>query len=314
MTDKKVKSRVDKAEASVNVERRQMLLRTGVLGAVVAFAPGLLLREARAMHSGEVAWTMENLTRALNALRDDTFSGVTAFAVPGNDNWSVAQGRTTPVPGGMTTRADLYLSGGVDRLVPLPVPFMQQLLNAVGAELAQTPLQIPDSFQTSLGVPEEWLLEHLDAELDNFLTTGVSNSVFCALLLNLVATRVNANTLSGTLLSPFSRLTWEQKAEVFRQLEAESSFVKEAIRLRMTNSAYRAATPGVLHQFAAFMLRIPGFGSYCEFAVFDAATKTLRARPLGWAISNYQPGAPTTVPVAEGWDEFKGYYQNRRSV
>lgn len=299
-------------DSNVDLNRRQLVMRTGLLGAIALVAPDLLMPgKAQAMHSAGVAWTTDHLSRALTALRDDTMFGLIAFAVPGDDPWSVAQGVTTTTRGGIGTRADLYVASGLDLLVPFPVAFMRQLLDAVGYYLGQTPLAIPDGFRDTLGVPEEWLLEHLDESLDDYLANGVSNSIFASLLLNLVATRLDSESLSGPLLAPFARLAWAEKAEVFSQLESDSSFIKYAIKSRITQPDYRDAVPGALDALTSFMLRISAFGSYCEFAVFDAASKTLRARPLGWALSGYQPDAP---PAAEGWDEFKGYYQGRRSV
>jgi hypothetical protein len=61
----------------------------------------------------------------------------------------------------------------------------------------------------------------------------------------------------------------------------------------------------------AFMLRISGFGSYCEFAVFNPATREVAERPLGWVLSQYAPDAP---PSGIGGDDFIGYFQGRRSV
>ena len=40
-----------------------------------------------------------------------------------------------------------------------------------------------------------------------------------------------------------------------------------------------------------------------------AASERLRARPVGWELSDYPPSQPV-----EGWDEFLGYYQGRTSA
>src|SRR5918995_143191 len=44
-----------------------------------------------------------------------------------------------------------------------------------------------------------------------------------------------------------------------------------------------------------------------EGGVFDPNTRTLTGPPLGWDLSKYEG-------VADGRDEFKGYYQDRRKV
>ena len=61
-----------------------------------------------------------------------------------------------------------------------------------------------------------------------------------------------------------------------------------------------AALAGVLPQFVAFLV-------YSEAGVFDPNTRRLTGPPLGWDLSNYEG-------VADGRDEFKGYYQDRRKV
>ena len=52
---------------------------------------------------------------------------------------------------------------------------------------------------------------------------------------------------------------------------------------------------------------LASFGCYSEWHVFDYASRTTVARPVGYSLANY--GGPV-----EGWDELKGYYQDRRSA
>ena len=55
------------------------------------------------------------------------------------------------------------------------------------------------------------------------------------------------------------------------------------------------------------LLVLAALGGYSEWGVFDPETRRLTGRPAGWRASGY-------TPSADGWDEFKGYYQGRTEV
>lgn len=303
----------------INSGRRQLLIGSGLLGAAAAVNPGMAFAGWGHGRWGwgnpeqnvePVDWTVEQMRTALNALRDDTFFALTAFGVPGNDPYSEYQGVSTPYPGGITTRADLYVAGGTDLLVPMPTEFMKQMLASIATYLRFSPMDIPEMASEDVGENGEWILENLDRSLIEYLEGEVSNSVMAALLLNLAATRV-AGSVDGPFPSPFANLTWEQKAQVFEELENENSWLKRAITWAIPDWNYREAAPGVLISFVSFMLRVIGFGSYCEFAVFNPATREVVQRPLGWVLSQYAPDAP---PSGIGSDDLIGYFQGRRSV
>jgi hypothetical protein len=57
---------------------------------------------------------------------------------------------------------------------------------------------------------------------------------------------------------------------------------------------------GVLPAMVAFLC-------YSEGSAYDPQTQTLTGEPLGWQLCQYQG-------VADGRAEFRGYFQNRRSV
>jgi hypothetical protein len=110
-------------------------------------------------------------------------------------------------------------------------------------------------------------------------------SVFVAdQILNRVAQAVNLSA-SGDFSAPFANLRFPEKVAVFQVLEGDPDSRPLA---------------GVLPQFVAFLV-------YSEAGVFDPDTRTLTGTPLGWTLSNYEG-------VADGRDEFKGYYQDRRKV
>ncbi len=310
----------------INSGRRQLLIGSGLVGAAAAVSPGMLLANpgngrgrgrGRGHHKDDsqqyvepVEWTVEQLRTALDKLRDDTFFAMIAFAVPGNDPYSEYQGRSTAMPGGITTRADLYLAGGIDLLIPLPPAFMQQLLGSVATYLSLSPMDIPEMAAGDVGENGEWILENLNSTFTDYLEGEASNTILVTLLLNLAATRV-AGAVDGPFPSPFANLSWEQKAQVFEELESQHSWLKRAVVWNIPDWDYRDSAPGVLNSLTAFMLRIAGFGSYCEFAVFNPATREVVQRPLGWILSQYATDAP---PMAIGSDDFIGYYQGRRSV
>ena len=114
-------------------------------------------------------------------------------------------------------------------------------------------------------------------------------SVQPAGILNNVALAVNPSA-SNPLPVPFANLLFPEKVKVFEFLEGG---VDPKLRLF-------APLAGVLPQFVAFLV-------YSEVGVFDPNTRTLTDKPLGWTLSNYEG-------VADGRDEFKGYYQDRRKV
>lgn len=124
-------------------------------------------------------------------------------------------------------------------------------------------------------------------------------------VLNTAALAVNPAASSGAFLSPFSRLSWEQKAHALRLLEEETGLPDHDLPQPLTRASGNTEfLAGILPAFAAFL-------AFTEWAVWDPDTRTLTERPVGWAHSGYQDGRLTPV---EGWDEFHGYYQDRRSV
>ena len=120
--------------------------------------------------------------------------------------------------------------------------------------------------------------------------TVIPASAGLATLLNVVALEVDRSPASGGFLSPFSRLPFAGKAEVFRRLEEEAPLGDAVEELRFVYAA--------MPYLAAFL-------SVSEAGVYDSATDQLRGRPIGWDIARY--GGPS-----DGHPEFKGYYQGRR--
>src|SRR5262249_10306993 len=91
---------------------------------------------------------------------------------------------------------------------------------------------------------------------------------------------------SGSFASPFANLLFGQKATVFAVLEGAPQFAP-------------------LRPLVGTLLGLVAFLSYSEVGVFDPGTRTLVGQPLGWTRSSYEGRA-------EGRDEFRGYFENRR--
>jgi hypothetical protein len=97
---------------------------------------------------------------------------------------------------------------------------------------------------------------------------------------------VNPGAASGSFASPFANLWFAEKATVFAILEINPQF------------APLRSVVGTLPGLVAFL-------SYSEVGVFDPGTRTLVGQPIGWTLSSYEG-------VAEGRDEFRGYFEHRR--
>jgi hypothetical protein len=106
-------------------------------------------------------------------------------------------------------------------------------------------------------------------------------------LLNLVAQGVNPGSVSGQFASPFANLSFAEKGVVLDLLERGEAF------------AQLWSLIGILPSLVAFL-------AYSEVGVFDPATRTLVATPIGWMLSSYDG-------LADGRDAF-GYFENRRRV
>jgi hypothetical protein len=217
--------------AGSGISRRVLLERAGLAGAAAMLAqlPGFL--------SGK-GWLEDALAQSSDVTRD-TLNGLVAFAVPGPDPYSVAQGQSTPEPGGIE-------AGTTDLLIEL---------------------------------------------LDRFVdlrTTNLPSSGGVAQLLNGYALQVNPGAAGGAFASPFARLKFDEKVEVFRRFEQET----EGSELRFVS--------GILIGAVAFL-------AFTEGGVLNRDTRELTKTPVGWTLSQYDG-------VAEGRRELVGYWKGRRKV
>src|SRR5206468_7343916 len=109
--------------------------------------------------------------------------------------------------------------------------------------------------------------------------------------LNAYAREVNPAAANGRFLSPFARLSFAEKAEVFRRFEADDGLSSAVQEFRFVS--------GILPGFVAFL-------AWSEAGVLDEASRQPKQRPVGWQLSQYGP--------AEGHAELKGYYEGRRAA
>jgi hypothetical protein len=294
------------------IRRRDLLIRAGLLGAVAATGGLWPARTA----SAEVPEALEPLLAqvvqpALDILTYDTYAGLAVFGVPGPDRYSVAQALTSPTPGGVEARAPELIRHTLDFFVPWPDEYVQALTAAFMTGASEVPL--PASLLTGPLAP----LAAVGATLDDVLQLALRNdrtlpvSLAFALLMNLAATQVRPTAVVGPVAgSPFANLTHAEKAQAFQRLEQAYPDLVALIDAHLPEPLNESAS-GLLRYSGGLLLTLSTFAAYTEFGVFDRATRTVVARPVGWELSRYMPGRTTP---ADGWAEFLGYYQGRRAV
>jgi hypothetical protein len=131
-------------------------------------------------------------------------------------------------------------------------------------------------------------IELLDRYVGTSEGPNVPSSAAVAALLNGYALQVNPAAAGGGFVSPFARLKFAEKIEVFRRFEHDT----EGQQLRSTSGILIGAV---------------GFLSHTEWGAYDFERRRLTSVPVGWKTSNYEG-------VREGRAELKGYYQGRRKV
>jgi hypothetical protein len=279
--------------------RRAFLVRSGVLGAAIALVDVPSLLEPAT--TGASGASLTDLASVFDALSKDTINGLVAFVVPGPDAYSVAQGVHDTAPGGLAADGSTFMLNALDNFYPVPqeplLLLVQALATGINANLPA--IKLPPILQV--------LADELDELLQVLLAgeTTVPLSLLVALLLNFVATLVDATAVNGAFLSPFARLSFRQKTQAFQLMETDAANIAAMIDSKITEPV-RDSISGLIEFLAGALLEFSAFGSFSEFGVFDATTRTLTGTPVGWTLSSYLALAPNNQPV-EGWDEFQGY-------
>lgn len=278
------------------VDRRRFLGQAGAGAVWVAVPGGLALHHTAGIAQTAQQSRLERMAARLNAVSRATMAGVASFCVPGNDLYSIGQGLTTlAAPGGVAAKADAFLVYMFDHYLPLPGG--SELATGLGQPFQQVPLQLSDGSTVTLGEA----VTHVVGTLDS-----VPLSLLLALALDALALFVRPGSAIGLLPSPFARLSWRDKARVFQLLENPGDDTLRMISERLKEPVSKTLL-GYVQLAALGLLAFAGMGAYSEWAVIDPAKRTLRSRPVGWQIARY-------AGVSDGWDEFKGYYQDRRST
>ena len=285
-------------------DRRSFLARVGLLGAVVG-AGSLLPRSAFAQ-GDPLDDLVSRLNPVLRELGRDTWNGLSSFVVPGPDAYSSAQGTPREEPGGMEAKLPDFLIAALDDFVPFPQEIARPIASAVATGLSDSGVELP----LGLGELLPGEVARLDEALKKLVATDatIPLSVSVAMLLNLLATQVNPASAQGPFLSPFARLSFEDKAKAFELLERTDS---DLVGLLDSNfpEPVKGSVSGLMKFVGGALLEFSAFGGYSEFAVFDADSKTLTETPVGWTLSGFSP------PEGQnGYADFIGYYQGRQEV
>lgn len=288
-----------------HLDRRAFLARVGLLGAAVGAGGGIFARDASAQLENPLPTLVDALRPVLAELARDTLNGLCAFVVPGPDAYSVAQGTPRAEPGWAEAKTADFLIEALDNFVPFPDRLAQPFAAAVAQGMAGG-APLPGIEQ--LPVQAATLDEALAALLENDETIPLSLSI--AGMLNLLATRVNPAAVNGMFLSPFARLSYAEKAQVFELLETSDSDLIAMLDAEFPEPSKHAVS-GLLKFVGGALLEFVGYGAMSEWAVLDA-DRTLTAEPVGWQISGYL--AHVGGRPVEGWDDLKGYYQGRTEV
>jgi hypothetical protein len=288
--------------------RREFFVRAGVVGAAVVLLDAVDLDATSPAEAGVPA----PIASLLDQLATDTINGLIAFVVPGPDPYSLAQGVSDPVPGGIDADGTAFLVNALDNFFPVPAEPLSLLVQALATGLSDKVPLLPAGLTLNLSAPLE-LTTALDQVLAGLvgLNGSVPLSEVVALLLNFLASTVDPAAITGTFLSPFSNLTFAQKASVFELLEVDSVSVAQMIDGNLPEPL-KGSLSGLLAFLAGALLEFSAFGSYCEFGAFNPTTRQLTGVPVGWRTSNYLVDT-NFVPV-EGWDELQGYIGNIRQV
>jgi hypothetical protein len=149
----------------------------------------------------------------------------------------------------------------------------------------------PDSYSIAQGVStlapggiDTGIIDVLIGTIDQSAPYLPGFSAMVAGILNNLAEAVHPG-INGAFSSPYSNLSFPEKVAVLQIMDGT-----DALKF----------LSGVLPGIVAFLC-------YSDAGSLDPATRTLTGRPVAWTISNY-------AGTADGRDEFRGYFQGRRTA
>jgi hypothetical protein len=282
--------------AGNELSRRTFLARIGVLGAGTRMLPRSVAAHGSAAELGSL---VDLLRPILGQLTRDTMNGFIAFIVPGDDEFSRAQGTPREDAGGIAAGGTEFLIESLDRFPPFSVDAARPAASALITALAALPPALPaHRLGDLLGPPLETLDLLEDAVL--FLVENdpeMPLSLPVALLLNYVATVVNPEALDGATLSPFARLSFAQKARAMEMLETTQSPLIALIDSQVPEPLTLPVT-GLLRFLGIALHEFAAFGSIGDSPQLDPAVRSMIGDPLGGFS-----GMPPDLLASEGWDE-----------
>ena len=286
--------------------RRDFLARSGLMGAVAAISPMLL-----ASSKSEASLLSDSLiNKVFDAMTLDTFSGVSAFVIPGNDWHSISQGHFNLKVGAEAANTPQFLLENLDNYLPWPKDIAGPILSEIARAFSNSAKPIPFALALVLKPIETLILNKLDEYMDRLIegSETIPLAHVFSLLLNVTATLVNPFAIGGSHLAPFSRLNFQEKAEVFKRLETGQPDLSELISLNLTQQQ-SDMLPILMATFSRTLIQLTAFGGLSEWHALDQTTRTLNIRPIGWDLTQYLPNGNV-----EGWDDFLGYYQDRSQI
>jgi hypothetical protein len=294
------------------LERRTVLLGLSA-ATITGLAPSALWRVAPAGASTDPLGppTSREVTapegagpvRCVSDPTYDTMAAVAAFVLPGDDVYSQTQGVATPDPGAVAAGAPQFLAMVFDQVLLDPTA-ITMLLERLGSLVRGVIL--PDGRDACEAIGSA-------IEQDG----AVPLTPVIVAVINGLSLTVRPASATGEHAAPFARLSWEDKAEVWRRYEHEVPALLEPPVWQLETPLLRVAAElgetlgGIIEYAAGVTLPLAAFFAYSEALVYDRGNDEMTARPVGWDLANYLPGRLRPV---DGWDEFRGYYQGRQSV
>jgi hypothetical protein len=279
------------------LSRRAFLARTGVLGAGTRMLPRFVAADRNA--AAELGSLVDVLRPVVGQLTRDTLNGFIAFVVPGNDEYSRAQGTPRDEAGGIAAGGTEFLVESLDRFPPFSIEAARPAASALITALGNLPMPMPGRMLGGiLGPPVETIGLLEDAVLflvENDPAAPLSLPV--ALLLNYVATVVSPSAFDGAMLSPFARLSFAQKARAMEMLETTQSPLIALIDTQVPEPLTRPVA-GLLRFIGIALHEFAAFGSIGEAPQLDPAVRSLIGEPLGGFT-----GVLPEILANDGWDE-----------
>jgi hypothetical protein len=317
---------VDQNDLMMDEGRRQFLIRTGLLAVASIFPvpvwaqPAPMLTQPHMTDDHIIAMTLLRFVY-------DTFSGLLAFMVPGDDCYSVTQGVAVPGPGGALNNnleedlLDCKLNGNflamqrlidaIDEEAPLPSSVTRVMISSLIVSLKNHPIPLPtqDATRDLMLRLDDALLRLLDGVpltaspngCDEVPRVGLSPSLLSAVALNLVATVVNPdsvaspsdtdNSCTTVLRTPFARLSFIEKQRVFELLDLPTNEADPIL-----SEVLGPTVLGLFSLLGGALMSTAGLVAFSEASNLDVQTYIdtgvvdldLSQPVTGWQLARYQ--------------------------